>query len=49
LHFHHWPSEIYKRRWAGERFFRWISPHLRFKAFHGTSENAVKTQARVAV
>jgi hypothetical protein len=29
--------------------FRWIKQHLRIKAFYGTSENAVKTQARVAL
>jgi len=32
-----------------ELFFRWIKQHLRIKAFYGTSENAVKTQAWVAV
>jgi hypothetical protein len=32
-----------------ELFFRWIKQHLRIKAFHGTSENAVKTQTWVAV
>jgi len=32
-----------------ELFFRWIKQHLRIKAFYGTSENAVKTQAWVAL
>jgi IS4 transposase len=32
-----------------ELFFKWIKQHLRIKAFYGTSENAVKTQIRVAV
>ncbi len=30
-------------------FFRWIKQHLRIKALHGTSENAVKTQFWVPV
>jgi len=30
-------------------FFKWIKQHLRIKAFYGTSENAVKTQIRIAV
>ena len=29
--------------------FRWIKQHLRIKAFYGTSENGVKTQAWVAL
>jgi hypothetical protein len=32
-----------------ELFFKWIKQHLRIKAFYGTSENAVKTQIRIAV
>jgi len=42
-------TEIYKKRWAVELFFRWIKQHLRIKAFYGTSENAVKTQIWIAV
>ena len=42
-------AEIYKKRWDGELFFRWIKMHLRIKAFYGTSENAVKTQIWIAV
>ena len=30
-------------------FFKWIKQHLRIKAFHGHSENAVKTQIWIAV
>ena len=41
-------TEIYKKRWAVELFFRWIKQHLRIKAFYGTSENAVKTQIWIA-
>jgi len=29
--------------------FKWIKQHLRIKAFYGTSENAEKTQIRIAV
>ena len=34
--------------WA-ELFFKWIKQHLRIKVFYGISENAVKTQAWIAV
>ena len=36
-------------RWQVELFFKWIKQHLRIKQFYGTSENAVKTQIRIAV
>jgi hypothetical protein len=42
-------AAIYKQRWQVELFFKWIKQHLRIKAFHGTSENAVKTQIWIAV
>ena len=42
-------AEPYRSRWQIELFFRWIKQHLRIKAFYGTSENAVKSQIRVAV
>jgi IS4 transposase len=32
-----------------ELFFKWIKQNLRIKHFHGTSENAVKTQIWIAV
>ena len=41
-------AQLYRARWQVELFFRWIKQHLRIKAFYGTSENAVKTQAWVA-
>ena len=41
--------QLYKSRWQVELFFKWIKGHLRIKAFYGTSENAVKTQAWVAL
>ena len=42
-------AELYRSRWQIELFFRWIKQHLRIKAFYGTSENAVKSQIRIAV
>src|SRR6201987_1444290 len=42
-------AHLYRARWQVELFFRWIKQHLRIKAFYGTSENAVKTQAWVSV
>jgi hypothetical protein len=41
--------DLYKNRWQVELFFKWIKQHLRIKQFHGTSENAVKTQIWIAV
>jgi IS4 transposase len=42
-------AQIYRKRWEVELFFRWVKMHLRIKGFYGTSENAVKTQIRMAV
>ena len=42
-------ARIYKSRWQGELFFKWIQQHRRIKAFYGTSQNAVKTQIWIAV
>jgi len=42
-------AAIYKSRWYVELFFKWIKQNLRIKAFHGTSENAVKTQIWIAI
>lgn len=42
-------AKLYKCRWRVELFFKWIEQHLRIKAFHGTSENAVKTQVWIAI
>lgn len=41
-------TELYHSRWKIELFFRWVKQHLRIKAFHGTSESAVKTQIWIA-
>ena len=40
---------LYKSRRSVELFFKWIKQHLRIKRFFGTSENAVKSQVRIAV
>ena len=40
---------LYKSRWRVELFFKWIKQHLRIKRFLGVSENAVKSQFRIAV
>jgi hypothetical protein len=42
-------TELYKRRWQVELFFKWIKQHLHIKAFYGTSENAVQTQIWTAI
>ena len=40
---------LYKQRWQGELFFKWLKQHLRIKKFYGNSENAVKSQIWIAV
>jgi hypothetical protein len=42
-------TEIYRRRWDIELFFRWIKQNLRIKTFMGTSYNAVSIQVWVAI
>jgi len=42
-------ADLYRYRWQVELFFKWIKQHLRIKSFFGTSENAVKTQVRIAI
>src|SRR5437868_3606855 len=42
-------SDLYKRRWEIELFFRWIKQTLKIGHFLGTSENAVRTQIAVAL
>ena len=41
--------ELYRLRWQVERFFKWITQHLRIQRFFGTSENAVNTHVWIAV
>lgn len=42
-------AALYKRRWAIELFFRWIKQTLKITRFLGTSENAIRTQAAIAL
>lgn len=42
-------SGLYRQRWQGELFYKWIKQHLRIKMFLGTSENAMRIQIRIAV
>lgn len=42
-------SELYRRRWAIESFFKDIKQHLKIKSFVGTSRNAVLTQIWTAL
>lgn len=41
-------ADLYRSRWQVELFFKWIKQNLRIKTFYGTSENAVKSQIRIA-
>jgi putative transposase len=42
-------SEIYRKRWGIELFFKWIKQNLKIKQFLGRSENAVKIQIYSAI
>lgn len=42
-------SEIYRRRWKVELFFKWIKQHLKVKNFYGKSANAVYNQIWMAL
>lgn len=42
-------SELYKRRWSIEQFFKEIKTHLKIKSFIGTSLNAVLIQIWTAM
>ena len=42
-------SELYKRRWSIESFFKEIKTHLKIKSFIGTSMNAVMIQIWTAL
>jgi IS4 transposase len=37
-------TELYRRRWQVELFFKWMKQHLRLRAFYGRSQNAVRCQ-----
>ena len=42
-------SDLYKKRWDIEIFFKTIKQNLQIKTFVGTSENAVKSQIYIAL
>lgn len=42
-------SDLYKRRWAIELFFRWVKQTLKITQLIGQSENAVRIQIAVAL
>ena len=42
-------TELYRKRWAIELFFKWIKQHLKVLQYWGTSENAVKVQVSCAI
>ena len=42
-------TNLYKKRWLVELFFKWLKQHLKIKRFWGTTENAVRIQISVAV
>jgi hypothetical protein len=42
-------TELYRKRWTIELFFKWIKQHLKIKQFWGTTENAVKIQVNCAI
>ncbi len=42
-------SELYKKRWDIEQFFKSLKQNLQVKTFVGTSENAVKSQIYIAL
>ena len=42
-------TQIYRRRWGIELFFRWIKPHLRLRKFFSNSPNGVRVQIWAAL
>jgi hypothetical protein len=42
-------TELYRRRWHVELFFRWIKQHLRLRWFFATSPNGVRVQVWSAI
>jgi hypothetical protein len=42
-------TQLYKKRWDIELFFKWIKQNLKIKSFYGYSENAVITQVWIAI
>ncbi len=42
-------SELYRKRWQIEVFFKWIKQNLKIKKLFGRSENAIKIQLYIAM
>ena len=42
-------SDLYRKRWNVELFFKWIKQHLHIKSFYGTSANAIYLQIWIAI
>lgn len=42
-------SDLYRKRWQIELFFKWMKQHLHIKGCYGTSKTAVYNQIRVAL
>lgn len=42
-------TQLYKKRWDIELFFKWIKQNLKIKSFYGTSRNAVITKIWIAI
>ena len=42
-------TELYRKRWRVELFFKWLKQHLRIRSFYGRSENAVRCQIWSAI
>ena len=42
-------TQLYRKRWQVELFFKWIKQHLRIRSFYGRSENAVRCQIGSAI
>lgn len=42
-------TELYRKRWQVELFFKWIKQHLRLRGFFGRTENAVRSQVWSAI
>ena len=42
-------TEVYRKRWDIELFFRWVKQYLKIKRFMGTSPNAVYSQIYMAL
>jgi Transposase DDE domain len=42
-------TELYRRRWQVELFFQWMKQHLRWRAFYGRSQHALRSQRGCAL